>query len=89
MGAVRVIDSSSELTGTAVTLLRKSSGVIVSPRLATVIAATVRVLSRLTSVAMAREGSRHLDRVPAPVLSWRCATEETYQRRMLRPGAAP
>ena len=55
VGALRVSDSSSELTGSAVTLLRKSSGVIVSPRFAIVLVATVRVLSRLTSVAMARD----------------------------------
>ena len=57
VGAVSVIDISSELTGRTVTLLRKSSGVIVRPRLVTVLAATVRVLNRLTSVAIAREGS--------------------------------
>ena len=56
-GAVRVRISSSEPAGSIVKLLRKSSGVIVSPRRAVVLVATVRVSSRLTLVAMARVGS--------------------------------
>jgi hypothetical protein len=57
LGAVSVTDNNSELTGSTVTLLRKSSELIVSPRLTTVFSARVRVFKRLTSVAIAREES--------------------------------